>query len=219
MIRNEGRPERAGGTWPAARHPTRASSPETRRPPARAPECCAMSAGGRPSRDTKALPLPASRCFTRDNWNYREQKSRSFLPEWEAGPMLIAETPCDVEPATGVTPRRGGGGPTDGLLRRGPGCVQPQHGTRTAGGRGDLLVLVPATFPGSGARQCRHRGRVHRRQGARQGPGDGAPLRLQHRHSAQGGSGTRIRWSTPASGSPCNGCTGAGGAGRRKSRG
>ena len=44
--------------------------------------------------------------------------------------------------------RRGGGGPTDGLFRRGSGGVQPQHGTRAAGGRGDLRGLVPAASSG-----------------------------------------------------------------------
>ena len=106
--------------------------------------------------------------------------------------------------------RRRGRGPPGRLLRRGPGGVQPQHGTRAAGGRGDLHGLVPAPAPGGGARQRRHRGRVHRRPGARQGPGDGAPLRLQHCHPAQGApahesAGARPRPVRPATDAPAPG--------------
>ena len=106
--------------------------------------------------------------------------------------------------------RRRGGGPPDGLFRRGSGGVQSQHGTRAAGGRGDLRGLVPAARPGGGARQRRHRGRVHRRPGARQGPGDGAPLRLQHCHPAQGApadesAGARPRPVRPATDAPAPG--------------
>ena len=69
---------------------------------------------------------------------------------------------------------------------------------------------MPTTSPGGGARQRRHRGRVHRRSGARQGPGDGAPVRLQHRHPAQGAPahesvGQRPRPVCPATDAPAPG--------------
>ena len=75
------------------------------------------------------------------------------------------------------------------LLQGGPGSVQPQHGTRAQVGRAGIQDLVPGAGPHRVSRQRRHRGRLHRRDGAHQDPGDGTPLHVEHRDRAQGAPG------------------------------
>ena len=131
--------------------------------------------------------------------------------------MLISEMPCDVERCTGVTHAAEEGDPLTAYFDAARGAFSPNTERAL---RADVEIFagwcrrhVRVAVPASAATVVAFiddRARVK------------APATVRRYVSSiatcTGRSGRRIRWSTPASGSPCNGCTGAGGAGRRKSR-
>ena len=98
--------------------------------------------------------------------------------------MLISEKTGDIERFAGVEYGAEAGDQLAASFEAARGAFS--HNTERAL-RADVEIfgsLVPATRLGGGARQRHHRRRFHRRHGPRQGPVDGAPLRLQHCHPA-----------------------------------
>ena len=130
--------------------------------------------------------------------------------------MLISETTGDFERFAGVEYASEVGDRVTACFEAARGAFS--HNTERAL-RADVEIF---TFwcrqhnPGGGARQRRHRRRLHRRHGARQVP----CLRFAATSPASPPctrrSGNPIRWRAPPSGSPCNGCTGI--RGRRQTQ-
>ena len=133
--------------------------------------------------------------------------------------MLIAEMPCDGERVIGVTHAAEEGDPLAAYFDAARGAFSPNTERALRADveifavwcRHRLRVAVPAS-PATVVAFIDDRARV-------KAPATGGAATSPASPPCTRRSGTRIRWRTPASGSPCNGCTGAGGAGRRKSRG
>ena len=94
-----------------------------------------------------------------------------------------------VEALARADPRNTGGRARGRLLRGGTWRVQPQHRAGSEVGCAGIQGLVSGTVPDGVSSQRRNGGRLHRRDGAHQDPGDGASLHVEHRHGAQGTPG------------------------------
>ena len=161
------------------------------------------------------------RRIARDNWSYREQKIPVSFNRPGGRRMLSSETTCNLERSfhqNQDTALDDPLAPLAAYFETAKGAFSRNTERALRAGRADLRGLVPTTFLAGVSRQRRHHGGLRRRHGPHQDPGHGAPLRVQHRHPAQGATAGETPWTAPPSVSPCSGCTGAGAAGRRRSR-